>query len=202
MHTPAHNKKMYQWIQHAGTSDWLPRPPLQGALKAAWLCIRPHTTRKCTNIPMDWRTPAPRALQGKDVFEAFYKKDLARRLLLGKSANHDAEKAMIAKLKAECGSQFTNKLEGMFKVGGQEGSWWVRGVKGWGPGAAIEWVVRLKQAEQAVGYAGCEIYSIEGQVGVASKARAQEQAGERCSGWSGVRPSFGVCGVRGVGLGV
>ena len=50
------------------------------------------------------------------MFEAFYKKDLARRLLLGKSANHDAEKAMIAKLKAECGSQFTNKLEGMFKA--------------------------------------------------------------------------------------
>ena len=50
------------------------------------------------------------------MFEAFYKKDLARRLLLGKSASHDAEKAMIAKLKAECGSQFTNKLEGMFKV--------------------------------------------------------------------------------------
>lgn len=56
-----------------------------------------------------------RYIQGKDVFEAFYKKDLAKRLLLGKSANHDAEKAMIAKLKAECGSQFTNKLEGMFK---------------------------------------------------------------------------------------
>ena len=54
-------------------------------------------------------------MQGKDVFEAFYKKDLAKRLLLGRSASNDAEKAMITKLKAECGSQFTNKLEGMFK---------------------------------------------------------------------------------------
>lgn len=54
-------------------------------------------------------------LQGKDVFEAFYKKDLAKRLLLGKSSSTDAEKTMITKLKAECGSQFTNKLEGMFK---------------------------------------------------------------------------------------
>ncbi|ONM10024.1 Cullin-4 [Zea mays] len=53
--------------------------------------------------------------QGKDVFEAFYKKDLAKRLLLGKSASIDAEKSMITKLKTECGSQFTNKLEGMFK---------------------------------------------------------------------------------------
>lgn len=84
-------------------------------------------------------------LKGKDVFEAFYKKDLAKRLLLGKSASIDAEKSMISKvrtslsnltseitifqsfsniktflsliqLKTECGSQFTNKLEGMFKV--------------------------------------------------------------------------------------
>ncbi|GAX74771.1 hypothetical protein CEUSTIGMA_g2218.t1 [Chlamydomonas eustigma] len=56
-----------------------------------------------------------RYIQGKDVFEAFYKKDLAKRLLMGKSASIDAEKSMISKLKAECGSQFTNKLEGMFK---------------------------------------------------------------------------------------
>ena len=49
------------------------------------------------------------------MFEAFYKKDLAKRLLLGRSSSTDAEKAMITKLKAECGSQFTNKLEGMFK---------------------------------------------------------------------------------------
>uniref|UniRef100_A0A6N2LAJ3 Cullin family profile domain-containing protein n=1 Tax=Salix viminalis TaxID=40686 RepID=A0A6N2LAJ3_SALVM len=34
---------------------------------------------------------------GKDVFEAFYKKDLAERLLLGKSASIDAEKSMISK---------------------------------------------------------------------------------------------------------
>lgn len=36
---------------------------------------------------------------GKDVFEAFYKKDLAKRLLLGKTSSFDAEKAMIVKLK-------------------------------------------------------------------------------------------------------
>jgi len=56
-----------------------------------------------------------RYINGKDVFEAFYKKDLAKRLLLGRSASIDAEKLMITKLKAECGSSFTNKLEGMFK---------------------------------------------------------------------------------------
>lgn len=55
-----------------------------------------------------------RFIQGKDVFEAFYKKDLAKRLLFSKNSSIDAEKSMIAKLKEECGSQFTNKLEGMF----------------------------------------------------------------------------------------
>ncbi len=34
----------------------------------------------------------------------------------GKSSSIDAEKSLIAKLKHECGSSFTNKLEGMFKV--------------------------------------------------------------------------------------
>ncbi|XP_077746794.1 cullin-4B-like isoform X5 [Canis aureus] len=53
--------------------------------------------------------------KGKDVFKAFYKKDLARRLLLGKSASVDAEKSMLSKLKQECGTAFTNKLQGMFK---------------------------------------------------------------------------------------
>ncbi|ORZ12473.1 ubiquitin-protein ligase, cullin 4 [Lobosporangium transversale] len=56
-----------------------------------------------------------RYIQGKDVFEAFYKRDLAKRLLLNKSASFDAEKSMLSKLKAECGAGFTTKLEGMFK---------------------------------------------------------------------------------------
>uniref|UniRef100_A0AAF5PJZ6 CULLIN_2 domain-containing protein n=1 Tax=Wuchereria bancrofti TaxID=6293 RepID=A0AAF5PJZ6_WUCBA len=56
-----------------------------------------------------------RFIQGKDVFEAFYKKDLAKRLLLGRSASVDAEKSMLSKLKQECGAAFTTRLEGMFK---------------------------------------------------------------------------------------
>ncbi|GFN79945.1 cullin-4a [Plakobranchus ocellatus] len=40
-----------------------------------------------------------RFIHGKDVFEAFYKKDLAKRLLVGKSASVDAEKSMLSKLK-------------------------------------------------------------------------------------------------------
>ncbi|XP_063315755.1 cullin-4A [Pelobates fuscus] len=56
-----------------------------------------------------------RFIHGKDVFEAFYKKDLAKRLLVGKSASVDSEKSMLSKLKHECGAAFTSKLEGMFK---------------------------------------------------------------------------------------
>ncbi|CEL94631.1 unnamed protein product [Vitrella brassicaformis CCMP3155] len=56
-----------------------------------------------------------RYLYAKDTFEAFYKKDLAKRLLLSKSSSTDAEKSMIQKLKEECGTSFTTKLEGMFK---------------------------------------------------------------------------------------
>jgi hypothetical protein len=36
---------------------------------------------------------------GKDIFEAFYKRDLAKRLLLNKSASFDAERSMLSKLK-------------------------------------------------------------------------------------------------------
>ena len=56
-----------------------------------------------------------RFIQGKDVFEAFYKKDLAKRLLLSKSASIDAERLVVGKLKAECGANFTKGLEGMFR---------------------------------------------------------------------------------------
>lgn len=56
-----------------------------------------------------------RFVHGKAVFEAFYKKDLARRLLMGRSASNDAEKNMLARLKTECGSGFTQNLEQMFK---------------------------------------------------------------------------------------
>ncbi|CAG5088020.1 Oidioi.mRNA.OKI2018_I69.PAR.g11705.t1.cds [Oikopleura dioica] len=56
-----------------------------------------------------------RLIHGKDVFEKFYKADLSKRLLHSRSASDDAEKAMLSKLKEECGGQFTQKLEGMFK---------------------------------------------------------------------------------------
>ena len=56
-----------------------------------------------------------RFVEGKDVFQAFYKKDLAKRLLLSTSSSFDAEKNMIHRIRNECGQSFASKLENMFK---------------------------------------------------------------------------------------
>ncbi|KAF2272681.1 cullin-4B [Westerdykella ornata] len=56
-----------------------------------------------------------RFVHGKATFEAFYKNDLSRRLLMGRSASADAERSMLARLKTECGAGFTANLEQMFK---------------------------------------------------------------------------------------
>ena len=56
-----------------------------------------------------------RYIQDKDMFERYYKKHLARRLLYGKSESGDVEKQMISRMKLEIGNSFTLKLEGMFK---------------------------------------------------------------------------------------
>ncbi|KAA1116411.1 hypothetical protein PGT21_013123 [Puccinia graminis f. sp. tritici] len=53
--------------------------------------------------------------QAKDIFEEFYKRDLAKRLLLSRSSSIDLERNMVMKLKKECGPGFTAKLETMFR---------------------------------------------------------------------------------------
>jgi hypothetical protein len=55
-----------------------------------------------------------RHLHSKDVFEAFYKRDLAKRLLTGRAVSTDMEWSFLTKLKAECGAAYTSKMEGMF----------------------------------------------------------------------------------------
>ncbi len=52
-------------------------------------------------------------MQDKDVFEKYYKQHLAKRLLSGREIYEDAERGIIQRLKAECGHQFTSKIEGM-----------------------------------------------------------------------------------------
>ena len=52
-------------------------------------------------------------LTNKDLFECYHKQFLSKRLLNNKSISEEMEKLMVAKLKSECGQQFTSKIEGM-----------------------------------------------------------------------------------------
>ncbi|EGD72596.1 hypothetical protein PTSG_04332 [Salpingoeca rosetta] len=53
-------------------------------------------------------------LEDRDVFEKFYKKFLAKRLVTGGSASDDAEAMFLSKLKAASGHEYTHKLQRMF----------------------------------------------------------------------------------------
>ncbi|CAD6958016.1 unnamed protein product [Tilletia controversa] len=53
-------------------------------------------------------------LEDKDVFQKFYARHLARRLVHFTSASDDAESSMISKLKEACGFEYTQKLARMF----------------------------------------------------------------------------------------
>lgn len=55
-------------------------------------------------------------IEDKDVFEKFYSKMLAKRLVSHTSASDDAEASMISKLKQACGYEYTIKLQRMFQV--------------------------------------------------------------------------------------
>ena len=55
-----------------------------------------------------------RHLADRDMFERYYQKHLARRLLHNKSEMH-IEKELVRRMRAEMGNHFTSKFEGMFK---------------------------------------------------------------------------------------
>lgn len=54
-------------------------------------------------------------IEDKDVFQKFYSRLLARRLVHSNSSSDDAEMGMISKLKEACGFEYTNKLQRMFQ---------------------------------------------------------------------------------------
>ncbi|KGQ08339.1 Cullin-1 [Beauveria bassiana D1-5] len=54
-------------------------------------------------------------IEDKDVFQKFYSRMLARRLVHANSSSDDAETSMISKLKEACGFEYTNKLQRMFQ---------------------------------------------------------------------------------------
>lgn len=76
--------------------------------------IRGKTEREVEEV-LEKAITLIRYLQDKDMFERYYQKHLAKRLLHSKSESHDVEKSMISRMKQELGNQFTAKFEGMFK---------------------------------------------------------------------------------------
>ena len=54
-------------------------------------------------------------IEDKDVFQKFYSRMLAKRLVHANSVSDDAETSMISKLKEACGYEYTNKLQRMFQ---------------------------------------------------------------------------------------
>ena len=54
-------------------------------------------------------------IEDRDVFQKFYSRMLARRLVHSNSSSDDAETSMISKLKDTCGFEYTNKLQRMFQ---------------------------------------------------------------------------------------
>ncbi|TPX15579.1 uncharacterized protein E0L32_004277 [Thyridium curvatum] len=56
-----------------------------------------------------------RFLTDKDMFQRYYQKHLARRLLHNKSENPEVETQMLARMQLDLGKNFTTKFEGMFK---------------------------------------------------------------------------------------
>ncbi len=51
----------------------------------------------------------------KDVFGEFYRKHLAKRLILGRSTSQDAENVVIRRLQQVCGNPFVSKFHGMMR---------------------------------------------------------------------------------------
>ncbi|KIW10830.1 hypothetical protein PV08_10129 [Exophiala spinifera] len=54
-------------------------------------------------------------LANKDIFERYYKRHMAKRLLMKKSVSREMERLMLSKMKMKIGNQFTQKLEALIR---------------------------------------------------------------------------------------
>lgn len=83
---------------------------IDGLLKK---CVRGMTETE-TDDKLNSSITIFKYLDDKDVFNRFYAKLLAKRLIYGLSQSMDAEENLINRLKQTCGYEFTNKLHKMF----------------------------------------------------------------------------------------
>ncbi|KAI9889345.1 MAG: Cullin-3 [Vezdaea aestivalis] len=67
------------------------------------------------DVVLDQAITLIRYLNDKDKFELYYKKHLARRLLMKRSISTEIELQILSRMKQELGHNVTQKLEGMFR---------------------------------------------------------------------------------------
>ena len=86
---------------------------------AKYLDMILRSTKRMDSLQEDWLVKTIGGLfvlmQAKDVFEAFYKRDLAKRLLLNRIISMGVGRQVVALFKVECETGYTSKMKGMFQ---------------------------------------------------------------------------------------
>lgn len=94
------------------------KQPCRSAELVAKYCDSLLKKSKSTEAEIDAKLTASitifKYIEEKDVYQKFYSRMLAKRLIHELSQSMDAEEAMINRLKQACGYEFTNKLHRMF----------------------------------------------------------------------------------------
>lgn len=98
----------------AAAAPTQPTQPSQGDLQFS-PPVRMNEGNKDIEVHIKQALQIFRYLAAKDAFEAFFKKDLARRLLLQRSACREMEHYASTLLREECGAAYTAGIEGMFQ---------------------------------------------------------------------------------------
>ena len=71
------------------------------------------TFPRCRSILLHRKAILFKYVDDKDVFQKFYTRFLARRLVNFATVSEECESSMITKLKGTCGAEYTNKLQRM-----------------------------------------------------------------------------------------
>lgn len=115
------NDSFYQRSINTGFSDVINKRIGKHTFAEILACYSDKLLRKTNNKMSDQEVEEELVnvisvfehLEDKQLFAEIFKNQLAKRLLNDESANSDAEKSIISKMKMVCGSNFTSKMEGM-----------------------------------------------------------------------------------------
>ncbi|GFO38017.1 cullin-2-like, partial [Plakobranchus ocellatus] len=118
--TSALDKACSSVINHKSQNSRTPNAPNRSPELLAKYCdnLLKKSTKGVGDAELDEKLSGSiiifKYLDDKDVFQRFYSRMLAKRLIYSQSASMDAEEVMITRLKQACGYEFTNKLHRMF----------------------------------------------------------------------------------------